>query len=122
MGIGAHSAIRKSVVCVRSQQQACDWFSCDTSQSQACCCRRTHTTHFLIALRALSENWLQLVTQGITEKVSPWQQLQPGEAGEELGVTFTAQPRLGDGQGGQPRQLGQQGNTLNIAMHCEHIL
>ena len=73
MGIGAHSAIRKSVVCVRSQQQACDWFSCDTSQSQACCCRRTHTTHFLIALKALSENWLQLVTQGITQKVSPWQ-------------------------------------------------
>ena len=65
---------------------------------------------------------LQLVTQGITEKVSPWQQLKPGEAGEELGVTFTAQPRLGDGQGGQPSQLGQQGNTLNIAMHCEHIL
>ena len=58
---------------------------------------------------------LQLVTQGITEKVSPWQQLQPGEAGEELGMTFAAQPRLGDGQGGQLSQLGQQGNTLNMA-------
>ena len=61
---------------------------------------------------------LQLVTQGITEKVSPWQQLQPGEAGEELGVAFAAQPRLGDGQGGQLSQLGQQGNTLT--WQCEH--
>ena len=63
---------------------------------------------------------LQLITQGITEKVSPWQQLKPGEAGEELGVTFAAQPRLGDGQGGQPSQLGQQGNTLNMAMQRGH--